>query len=129
MPKVRYISRSLIDGPYVGLCLDESSFKAELKRLKVAEYLWPRALSEGSQAELHSLRNQKGNTVFLICMKRNPKLSQIERYAILVHEAVHVWQKWAREIGAEGAYEPGDEFEAYAIQNISQRLMEAFEGK
>ena len=95
MPKVRYISRSLIDGPYVGLCLDE----------------------EGD------------NTVFLICVKRNPKFSRIESYATLVHEAIHVWQKWSRSIGAEGDYEPGDEFEAYAIQSISQRLMEAFEGK
>ena len=129
MPKVRYISRSLIDGPYVGLCLSEEAFKAELKRLRVPEHQWPQALSVGSHAEMHTMRNPQGNTVFLICMKRNPKFSRIESYATLVHEAIHVWQKWSRSIGAKGDYEPGDEFEAYAIQSISQRLMEAFEGK
>ncbi len=42
---------------------------------------------------------------------------------ILVHEAVHIWQKFSQRIGE---HEPSGEFEAYAIQSISQRLISAY---
>jgi hypothetical protein len=43
--------------------------------------------------------------------------------ALLVHEAVHVWQLFRESIGEHG---PSKEFEAYSIQAISQRLMERY---
>ena len=33
--KVRYLDRWLIQGPYIGMCLDAAGFYAELKRLEV----------------------------------------------------------------------------------------------
>ena len=42
---------------------------------------------------------------------------------MLVHEAVHVWQAYCREIGERN---PGDEQEAYAVQSIAQELMAEF---
>jgi hypothetical protein len=42
--------------------------------------------------------------------------------SLLTHEAVHVWQNTRRKIGGD----TGDEMEAYAIQNISQTLFEAY---
>jgi hypothetical protein len=44
-------------------------------------------------------------------------------YALLVHEAVHIWQDVKHRIGEDN---PSSEFEAYAIQNISQELMLAY---
>ena len=51
------------------------------------------------------------------------RLSPIDAAAVLVHEAVHVWQRTRARLG------PGDlgvEMEAYAVQNIAARLMESY---
>ena len=42
---------------------------------------------------------------------------------LIVHEAVHVWQFVRENIGESN---PSSEFEAYAIQAISQELIEAY---
>lgn len=47
----------------------------------------------------------------------------IEIACVLVHEAVHVWQLAMEQIGE---HKHGCEAEAYAIQRISQHLMEQF---
>ena len=119
-----YVSRQLIDGPWIGLCLSEEAFTSELKRLKIPERKRPlSAVSEGADATTHVLEGP-GGMVFLVCMRRDKRQSKIQRYALLMHEAVHIWQSWARSIGE---IDPSLEFEAYAIQGISQRLMEAFD--
>ncbi|HID0922158.1 TPA: hypothetical protein ACXEMB_003562 [Acinetobacter baumannii] len=48
----------------------------------------------------------------------------IEIYGLLLHEAVHVWQKVRKLMGEK---EPSSEFEAYSIQAIAQDLFEMFE--
>jgi len=48
----------------------------------------------------------------------------IEVYGLLLHEAVHVWQKIRKLMGER---EPSVEFEAYSIQAIAQDLFEMFE--
>ncbi|MDC5546680.1 hypothetical protein OHX02_12485 [Acinetobacter baumannii] len=48
----------------------------------------------------------------------------IEIYGLLLHEAVHVWQKVKKLMGEK---EPSVEFEAYSIQAIAQDLFEMFE--
>ena len=49
-----------------------------------------------------------------------------EQPALLVHEAVHVWQAFCEDIGEKS---PSDEFEAYSIQSISYELMTAYANK
>lgn len=51
----------------------------------------------------------------------------IEVASVLVHEAVHVWQRTV-DVTAFGAAREcwGTEGEAYAIQNISRELMQAY---
>ena len=44
---------------------------------------------------------------------------QIQVYGLLLHEAVHVWQKVKKLMGEK---EPSSEFEAYSIQRIAQDL-------
>lgn len=48
----------------------------------------------------------------------------IEVYGLLLHEAVHVWQKIRKLMGEK---EPSSEFEAYSIQAIAQDLFEMYE--
>ena len=47
----------------------------------------------------------------------------VENAVSLVHEAVHIWQGLCEYIGEEN---PSKEFEAYTIQNITQRLFDAY---
>ncbi|MHC3136273.1 hypothetical protein ACWPO0_10415 [Acinetobacter nosocomialis] len=48
----------------------------------------------------------------------------IEIYGLLLHEAVHVWQKVKKLMGEK---EPSSEFEAYSIQSIAQDLFKMYE--
>lgn len=48
----------------------------------------------------------------------------IEVYGLLLHEAVHVWQRVKKLMGER---EPSTEFEAYSIQTIAQDLFEMYE--
>ena len=52
-----------------------------------------------------------------------PHLSGVQIAAMLVHEAVHVWQTIRRSIGETS---PSSEFEAYSIQHIAQELMSRY---
>jgi len=47
----------------------------------------------------------------------------VENATILVHEAVHIWQEYAKSIRENS---PSDEFMAYTIQNITKRLFDAY---
>lgn len=48
----------------------------------------------------------------------------IEVYGLLLHEAVHIWQRVKKLMGER---EPSTEFEAYSIQAIAQDLFEMYE--
>nr|WP_276553263.1 hypothetical protein [Acinetobacter courvalinii] len=48
----------------------------------------------------------------------------IEVYGLLLHEAVHVWQRVKTLMGE---LEPSTEFEAYSIQAIAQDLFEMYQ--
>ncbi|MDC5485845.1 hypothetical protein NRA67_18900, partial [Acinetobacter baumannii] len=48
----------------------------------------------------------------------------IEIYGLLLHEAVHIWQKVKKLMGEK---EPSSEFEAYSIQAIAQDLFKMYE--
>ncbi len=48
----------------------------------------------------------------------------IEVYGLLLHKAVHVWQKIKKLMGER---EPSVEFEAYSIQAIAQDLFKMYE--
>lgn len=109
---------------YLALCTSEKMFFAELRKLKMPEREWPPFLgSTQSNATAHFLATPEGVDCTIVCLSDTDKRSAIEIAGILVHEAVHVFQRYCEHIG-EGA--PSSEFEAYSIQWISQSLMEAY---
>lgn len=65
----------------------------------------------------------KEQDVAIVCILGWETKSGIEIAGLLVHEATHIVQRHFRDIGE---HEPSDEFQAYAIQRVSQNLMESF---
>lgn len=119
---MKWLNRDLIVGPYLGLCTKEAEFHDALKHCKVPVEQWGRWVNEGADATMHTLANPLGEMVCLVCIEVKGQTG-VQVAAMLVHEAVHVWQKWRESIGEDA---PSKEFEAYSIQAISQRLMQAY---
>jgi hypothetical protein len=107
------------------VCIDEKVFKQELKRLNVRDSF----LSHPSaHATAHFYENKaQEKKCCIICM--HPSAVEREKtnpegvVALLVHEAVHLWQYIKEDIGE---HNPSKEFEAYAIQNLTQELLQSY---
>lgn len=120
-----YVNRTLMTSPMnIALCLSEESFRKEMRRLKVERALWPEFLITGANATAHFFLQDDAQEIVIVCLKPETDRPFIEIAGILVHEAVHIWQSIRQSIGES---EPSKEFEAYAIQNISQSLMNTYQ--
>lgn len=117
----RWLDRRIAKpGPRLTLCLDEGEFIAAVKRLKVkspAEWI-----NAGADATAHYL-HLGANQVVIVCLSGWRGRTAIEVAGLLIHEAVHVWQFYARDMGEDA---PGSEQEAYAVQAIAQELLAEF---
>jgi hypothetical protein len=104
------------------LCLSKDEFQAVLKHLGVQSgNLW---VNNNSNATMHTFENEDGSgTTCVVCVKDYAERDAVEIAGILVHEAVHIWQGWCRNLGETT---PGEEQEAYAIQFIADTLMREF---
>lgn len=73
------------------------------------------------------IREENPSTIYIIvCMRVDLSVSLIEAYALLVHEAMHVWRyirKYLRED------KPSREFEAYAMQHICTNLFAEYDAE
>jgi len=123
---VNYCDRTLTECAYhYALCLTPEEFYAELKRIGLSEPHWPEFLVRDGHATTHHFTHD-GQRIALVTL--NTELAKTKTgaqiAALLVHEAVHIWQRHAVAIGAFNDH--GDEEEAYAIQNIAQCLMTAY---
>jgi len=77
-------------------------------------------MSKGCDAQV-SFYNEDSLAIVQI---KDSNRSLIETYGLLLHEAVHIWQRIRRLMGE---YEPSKEFEAYSIQAIAQDLFAMYE--
>lgn len=121
---MKYCDRALFISPYYyGLCLSEKDFHKELKRFNLPKSSWPDSIMNGAHATAHEFVDADGRLSIIVCLGpvRGRTIHQVN--AMLVHEATHIWQSIRRCIGEK---EPSTEFEAYAMQNIAQSLMEAY---
>lgn len=120
--KTKWLDRRIAKpGPYLALCLSQQEFDAAIFHLKLKER--PDFVNAGADATTHIMTNPDSNTVCVVCLKNHEKHNPVEVAGMLVHEAVHVWQTYADDMGER---HPGREQEAYAIQSISQELMAEF---
>jgi len=106
------------------LRLTEKDFYKELRRLEIPFDKYPTFKKE-KWATTHYFK-YKDKRIAIVCLDKEDFLEYTgtQIAALLVHEAVHIWQRHAEEIGSYNDH--GSEEEAYAIQSISQSLMEDF---
>jgi len=114
--KLNWLDMNLITSPvYYTLATSEKILKAELKRLKAKGEV---GISSKADASTNFLENKEGESLAIVCLFDHSK-ELLQIYALLVHEAVHIYQEIRKIMGEN---EPGHEFEAYTVQRISQNL-------
>ena len=102
----------------------EKDFRAELGRLGIkveCEFV-----PDAATAVVHSFENIKdGTEIDMVCIDTRKLVGKEpeEVIAMIVHEAVHVKQHCMRYIGER---KPSKEFEAYAVQHITEALLKQF---
>lgn len=120
--KLEWLNRDLLTSPYCyALCLSQESFDGEMKRLKIPKKDRPDFQKTAhANATVHFFEAKNAERCAIVCMGSAKGFDREQIYALLVHEAVHIWQRIRESIGE--TY-PGDETEAYAIQRLAQSLM------
>lgn len=121
MKRSRWLSRELVTGPYLTLCTNDEQFRAALKHLKVKSSApW---IPAGANACVGTYDSPGKGVACIVCIHVDKKRDAVSTVGILVHEAVHVWQSFRDAIHED---QPSAEFEAYSIQAIAMRLIEAY---
>ena len=121
---LKWLSRRLIDGPYMVLVLSEKDYHKAMTAFKVPQHSrGPWIASDSSDATTHVLQNQGKGLGCIVALRTREGLSGTQIAALLVHEAVHIFQEWCAVYGEKS---PSSEFEAYSIQSISQELMDSY---
>lgn len=119
-----WFPRNLIESPYQWcLCLSEKDFDKAQKQLKIKKSdrcAW--MATEHVDATAHFLESE-GKHYAVVCLKDDASRPVNLMLSLLVHEAVHIFQRIRLMMGED---HPSHEFEAYSIQRISQDLMLAY---
>ena len=121
MKKSTWIDRTLVKAHYrICLVLNQEQLHRELRKCKIPVEDWPnKYASKGGAACVFY-----DDELYCFVMVNFSKKSTIEeRYSMLCHEAVHVFQWNCAKIGE---HDPSAEFEAYSIQAIAHNLMVAY---
>jgi hypothetical protein len=119
---MKWLDKTLIVGPYLALCTTEADYKKAMACMGAEEPLAP-WLGPNANASTHQLSHAKNGIASIVCIRPDPDRTGVQMASTLIHEAVHVWQQYRDYVGED---RPSSEFEAYAIQNIAETLMEAY---
>jgi hypothetical protein len=123
-----WLERGLVVSPvYYALVVTQAQFEKALKSLNIEKSEWPPFMKTShANATTHFFTKSTGEECAIVCMpKKLPKgVTKLQAYALLVHEAVHIWQAIKDYLGER---DPSKEFEAYSVQRIAQSLMFAYE--
>lgn len=125
--KARWLDRTLfINAAYFTLCTTEKQFVRALKHFKLSKRNYPEFVAAWhSDATTHFLENRNDRkTAAIVCVANFNGKTPAQIAGLLCHEAVHIWQHTCNEYGETA---PSNELEAYAIQNLTQSLIEEFE--
>lgn len=103
------------------LCISEGQYLAECRAWKIKN---PDHWLDNSDchAMVHHWKRGR-DIVAVVCIGNISNLGEPHITGVIVHEVVHIWKRHVKEIGED---KPSSEFEAYGIQFISVRLLEAY---
>lgn len=76
-----------------------------------------------ANATTHYLFSKHGDASIIVTLSDYKDRDPIQVAGLLTHEAVHIWQTIKEQINEKY---PSREFEAYAIQQITQQLLWAY---
>lgn len=123
MKAPRWLDRSIILAPCFTLCTTAQQLQRAMSYLKVPlqqRVHWPDA---GCASTTVLERAGARGLACVVCIHVEPGEDPIEVAALLVHEAVHIYQAACDDMREN---KPGDEFEAYSIQALSRQLMHEY---
>lgn len=95
-----------------------------MKRLKIDDAPYPN--NDGKCTAFWNVAHKEGGAKTLILVTIGDHIDAKDHLGIIgliVHEATHVWQRICEDCGET---EPSAEAEAYAMQNITLELIEAY---
>ena len=78
-------------------------------------------MSNGCDAQVNFYND---DSLAIVQIGDTSKRTSVEIHGLLLHEAVHIWQRVRQRMGENN---PSTEFEAYSIQAIAQDLFAMFE--
>lgn len=112
--------------PYhYGFCPNKKAWDREMKRLNIVPRPpYPDQQNDSASARCTHFVNAKDHNACTIVTVKADRRSGRGKVGMLVHEAMHVWRAVRENIGET---HPSSEFEAYAMQSITQSLIQAFE--
>lgn len=121
----RWCDRILVVNPYYfGLVTSEAAYYEECDRLEIPKAdqgVW--ISNDWSNATVSHFEKPGHKPILIVAIRVDETRTGIQIAGLLVHEAVHIWQKICRHLGEDN---PSSEFEAYSIQWIAQELMESY---
>jgi hypothetical protein len=122
--KVKWLDRTLINGPYLCLCKTEEELKAVFEHFNVSfdNTCFP---PEGGAHTLSFVAecDEPCTVVFIGDVGTR---NEAEVAAMLAHEASHVLDVFLQYIGEE---KPSSKFKAYSLQSITERLLTDYKRK
>ena len=125
--KSRWLDRTLfVNSSYYTLCTTKKQFRQALKHFRLQKKDWPPFVSDSfCNATTHFLENlTERKKSAIVCIADHSEKTSAQIAGLLCHEAVHIWQQTRSDLGENA---PSSELEAYAIQNLTQALIEEFE--
>lgn len=131
----RLLDRTVIDLPFHWmLCISRKQLKSELKKFQLEERdLRSQFYGEplGWGATTYQLEHTKTLEKFhIICVDyealKARKCTRNYISSLLTHEVVHIFQFLVEHWGEKT---PSSEFQAYAIQNLSKSLLDAYDAE
>ena len=105
------------------LCMSRKDYRRTIKAFQLRDP-GDKWVTPNKAATVHIWdRAESGGPSAIVCMRKPKNVAISQIVGLLAHEGVHIWQVVRADMGES---QPSSEFEAYAIQNIVQELIEIY---
>ena len=122
-----WADRGIVYSPIkYGLFITEDSYRKQLKEIEYDSWNEEEFIPKGFWAVVNTFEEKNGTQACFVCLdyERCKTIKPHQVYALIVHEAVHIWQRIKKSLNEKS---PSKEFEAYSMQNICEELFYLYE--